>query len=183
MAALASACASVGCAHDAPPPHTAHSVILHRSRLFCATMVLGRRDFRYAALLVVAAALLVARGRSAEGRSLSAAAAAAAPIVDATTDVSDDESTLPAAVPPQASAAPDPAVPAAPTLLRLGCLLPLSGDKSNTGKAVRAAVEMAIRDYTRLPGVNITLQCIDSKCGNVPALRGSLRLVRSNVGE
>jgi ABC-type branched-subunit amino acid transport system substrate-binding protein len=102
----------------------------------------------------------------------------------------------PAAAQPSAVPKPTPkpaaALPAAPAkaaggagkTFKIGCLLPLSGGKSNTGNAVKAAMEMAVKDLKdRLPGVDIQLVCQDSQCGDVPALRAAATLARSdNVG-
>ncbi|KIY92990.1 branched-chain amino acid transport system substrate-binding protein [Monoraphidium neglectum] len=93
---------------------------------------------------------------------------------------------LPAAKPaasPAAAASSAPAA-AAPTAgkktLKIGCLVPLTGGKTNTGRAVQAAIEMAIRDVApkRLPGVDVQLVCEDTKCADVPSLRAAQRLAR-----
>ncbi|KAI8470700.1 MAG: periplasmic binding protein-like I [Monoraphidium minutum] len=94
------------------------------------------------------------------------------------------------------SAAPAPAAAAAPPAagalaargggardrskqLRVGCLVPLSGNKANTGRAVQAAIEMAIRDQAPglLPGTKVELACEDTKCSDAPALWGGRKLV------
>ena len=84
-----------------------------------------------------------------------------------------------------AGAAGDRAKPA--NVLRIGGLVPLSGGgKVNTGKAIKAAVEMAVRDVApkRLPGVKVETYFEDTQCGDVPALNAARKLVRNNnVGE
>ncbi|KIZ05358.1 hypothetical protein MNEG_2606 [Monoraphidium neglectum] len=85
---------------------------------------------------------------------------------------------------PVATVAEAPAAIGSRGELRIGCIVPLTGSKANTGRAVQAAVEMAIRDVgaKKLPGVNIVLTCEDTKCTDVPALYGSQKLARSKVG-
>ena len=91
-----------------------------------------------------------------------------------------------AAVAPRSAAAPlnttgpDPA-----KVFHLGIIIPLSGGKANTGRAVKAAVEMAVRDLapTKLPGVKVELIAEDTKCGDVGALWGGRKLARLHVGE
>jgi len=68
--------------------------------------------------------------------------------------------------------------------LHLGCIIPLAGPKANTGKAVQAAIQMAIKDYApRLAGKPVTLTCENTNCRDTSALWGGQKLARSHVGE
>lgn len=87
-----------------------------------------------------------------------------------------------AAPKPAAAAAPKAAAPGGKTF-HIGCLVPLSGGsgKANTGKAVQAAIEMAIKDYQpKLPGVKIELTCKDTQCADVASLRAAQTLARAS---
>ena len=68
-------------------------------------------------------------------------------------------------------------------VLRIGCLLPFSGSKANTGLAARIGIEMAVKDLApgRLPGVGVDLACEDSQCVDVHAAKGAARLARANA--
>ncbi|KAI8470694.1 MAG: hypothetical protein J3K34DRAFT_458716 [Monoraphidium minutum] len=83
-----------------------------------------------------------------------------------------------------AAAAPAAAAPGGrPCVFRIGCLVPLSGPSGRAaeGKAVQAAIQMAIRDIApkRLPGVKVELACEDTQCSEAPALRAAAGLVQS----
>lgn len=94
--------------------------------------------------------------------------------------------------PSRAAASPTSAAPSASAasssgtdkVFKIGGLVPLTGNKADTGRAVQAAVEMAVRDAApqRLPGYKVQTQWEDTHCEDVAALRGAAKLARSNVG-
>jgi branched-chain amino acid transport system substrate-binding protein len=55
--------------------------------------------------------------------------------------------------------------------------------KADEGLAIKTAIEMAIAQAApaRLPGVNVTLKCVDTRCNELRALRGARRLARANT--
>jgi ABC-type branched-subunit amino acid transport system substrate-binding protein len=73
-----------------------------------------------------------------------------------------------------------------PNTLRIGVLVPLTGPKADTGKAVLAGVELAAKVAApkRVPGVKVEVIPLDTQCEDVPALRAAAKLARvNNVGE
>ncbi|KAI8468031.1 MAG: periplasmic binding protein-like I [Monoraphidium minutum] len=102
-----------------------------------------------------------------------------------------------AAAPPPAAAAP--AAPAQRTgeavaaavapggapleTFKIGCMVPLTGEKATTGRSIKTAIEMAIAQAApqRLPGVEVSLTCEDTKCSDVAALYAARALARQGV--
>eukprot|EP00775_Hariotina_reticulata_P002011 gene2011-2333_t len=61
--------------------------------------------------------------------------------------------------------------PGSTSTILIGCLTPEEGDQASVGAAVRAALQLAIIDTapSTVPGVNINLTCLNSKCLGEPA--------------
>jgi hypothetical protein len=127
-----------------------------------------------------AAAAVTVRAPAVAAAMPAAAAAAAMPAASTAAPAATDADAADAD--PAAAAPPANAAAAARPKLRLGCIVPLTGNKNNTGRAVKLAIEMAIKDYTarRLPGVDVILKCEDTRCGDTAALWGGQRLARGD---
>ena len=139
-----------------------------------------------------------AAGAAPASAAASKPAAGAAPKPSVPKPVAATPSAAAAAPKPAAGAAPasaaasKPAAGAAPKLspgaiqpgpdriFKIGVVVPLTGNKADQGRAIKAAVEMAVRDLapSRLPGVPVEVVAADSLCGDVPSLRGAADLAR-----
>jgi len=58
--------------------------------------------------------------------------------------------------------------PGATKVIKIGCVLPLSGFRKDNGHAARYGIAMALQQHM-IPGFNFVLQCRDSQCVDVPA--------------
>lgn len=67
----------------------------------------------------------------------------------------------------------------------IGCILPFEGDLRLAGNAVYHALQLAVSEEapTLLPGINVNLTCVNTKCADIPAHMAMERLVKEGAGE
>jgi hypothetical protein len=67
----------------------------------------------------------------------------------------------------------------------IGCILPFEGDLRLAGNAVYHALQLAVSEEapTLLPGVNVNLTCVNTKCADIPAHMAMEKLVKEGEGE
>jgi hypothetical protein len=66
----------------------------------------------------------------------------------------------------------------------IGCILPFEGDLRIAGNAVYHALKLAISEEapTLLPGVNVNLTCVNTKCADIPAHMAMTRFAQDKAG-
>jgi hypothetical protein len=145
------------CRRAPPPSHAMHLPPHHRPSchqlLHQSTMAHGRQ-LRVLLLALAVCAALATRHAPA-GTAVDPATAPAASALAPLAVPSPPAGQAPETVAPKAAVVPASAA-AAPRgkHLSMGCIVPLSGPRNDTGRAVEAAIQMAIRDYApKLPGV------------------------------
>lgn len=99
----------------------------------------------------------------------------------------------PATMPPLELAGPSVKPPApfifkqkgATKTVKVGCCVPFEGSQKSAGEAVFSAMKMAVTDMaaTELPGVNVNLTCLNSKCKPVPAYMAVNQFADEGAGE
>lgn len=68
--------------------------------------------------------------------------------------------------------------------IKIGCAVPFTGEKQLTTAAIVAGLRMAIVDKapSLLPGTNVNLTCLDSKCLDIPAYMALTRFADEKTG-
>jgi hypothetical protein len=66
----------------------------------------------------------------------------------------------------------------------IGCILPFEGDLRIAGNAVYHALKLAISEEAPalLPGINVNLTCINTKCADIPAHMAMTRFAQEKAG-
>jgi hypothetical protein len=75
--------------------------------------------------------------------------------------------------------------PGATDTVLFGCILPFEGDLRLAGKSVYHALKLAIMEEAPqvLPGVNVNLTCINTKCSDIPSHNAMNQLADEGAGE
>jgi ABC-type branched-subunit amino acid transport system substrate-binding protein len=68
--------------------------------------------------------------------------------------------------------------------VKIGCALPFAGSQMLMGQAILVGLKMAVTDFAAktLPGVDVNLTCLDSKCREVSAFNAMNRLADEQAG-
>jgi hypothetical protein len=69
--------------------------------------------------------------------------------------------------------------------LLIGCSVPFEGSQQLVGEAVLSAMKMAVKDLVpkELPGVNVNITCINSKCEDIPAYMAVSKFASEGASE
>jgi hypothetical protein len=69
--------------------------------------------------------------------------------------------------------------------LLIGCSVPFEGQQQLVGQAVLSALKMAVTDIVpvELPGFNVNITCINSKCEDIPAYMAVSKFAAEGASE